>query len=187
MLSLTLVFCAASCLHVVLLYVWLNARPFWFWFSFAAGSSVIVSGLMAFTDPDLALDLAELWAYKPASQESMSTNFISGAVEPMAVPDDFPVTLPHVDESSDEDIMLAALAMPLSGVAQTERSVGTAQSESGGACLDGASHDLVPERLPPQGAGRGSPKFRRLRYKQPVPLDCLRIARCPAPLFPRLQ
>ena len=100
MLSLTLVFCAASCLHVVLLYVWLNARPFWFWFPFAAGPSVIVSGLMAFTDPDLALDLAELWAYKPASQESMSTNFISGAVEPMAVPDDFPVTLPHVDESS---------------------------------------------------------------------------------------
>ena len=169
MLSLTLVFCAASCLHVVLLYVWLNASLFWFRFSFAAGSSVIVSGLMALTDPDLAVNLAELWAYKPASQESMSTNFISGAVEPMAVPDDFPVTLPHVDESSDEDITLAALAMPLSGVAQTERSVGTAQSESGGACLDGASHDSVPEQLPPQGAGRGSPKCRRLRYKQPVP------------------
>ena len=39
-LSLTLVFGAASCLYVVLLYVWLRANRCWFRFSFAAGSSV---------------------------------------------------------------------------------------------------------------------------------------------------
>ena len=187
MLSLTLLFCAASCLHAVLLYVWLKSRPFWFWFPFAAGSFVIVSGLMAFEDPDLDLTLAELWAYNPGGRESNRTDSISEIQSWHTGVDCFPVTLPHVDESSDDDNALAALAMPPSGVSQTERSVATAQSESGGAFFDGSSHDVIPEQLPPQREERGSPKRRRLNYKQPAPLDSLCIARCALPLSPRLK
>ena len=173
--SLSLVFAAASCLHVVLLHVWLRANRFKFRYPCAAGSSVIVSGLMAFTFtyPDLAVDLAELWKYNPGGRESNRTDSISEIQSWHTGVDAFPVTLPHVDESSDEDNALAAHAMPLSGVSQTERSVATAQSESGGASFDGASHNVIPEQLPPQREERGSPKRRRLTHKQPAPLDSL--------------